>query len=746
MTTRTVTLRITGSSAELQKALREAGLVADSESKAIGDHVSNAADKAAGGFSRLGQSVENFTGIPVGAFTDHVSEKFKNLETSGQKLNSTLSTIGGVTLAAGAVGFAAVAGEAVKMGTDLQESQHKLDTAIKAAGESPKAYQSALDATRSKLEALGFTNAQVNDALAQGVVSTQSTSKAISQLGLAADLARFKHIDLTTAELMLNKALEGNSRVLKQLGIDLPVPAANALKLKTAQDAVTTAVHASNDIVTKYGQSVMDAGNKHNPLYEASLTKVEAAQKKLKELQNAHIEILDALSKRLKGQAADSAQTFSGRMQVLRAQTQDLGAKFGEFLIPKLELLMSTVSKVIGWFEKHKAVAEALGAVIGGALAIAVAVFAVNTGVKMVKSVQEATKAISSLAQKIPEFISGLGGAGAAEEEFAATSETTGEAASTAFGPVGIAIMAIVAVGTLVATHWSQVKRILDTVWNGIKGTAVTVWDFIKNHLGIVIPIIATLMTGPIGGAVALIATHWKTIKSDAVAAWNGIVNFFTGIPGKVVGAISSLGSNIAGVATKAWDAFKGAVVTGWNSEVSFWTSLPGKIVSALGDAAKVLFNWGKDLIKGIVKGIESAASDIGKALEGAIKSGWNSVKGAINSIPLIGGALSHIPGLATGGFVTKPTLALVAEAGPEFVIPASQMQAAFAAGVQPLPTTLFSGPGPASGTPAPLAGAVAAGASSSTVVNQNFYMTTPALPTDVAHSVGIAMRLAGIS
>ena len=68
----------------------------------------------------------------------------------------------------------------------------------------------------------------------------------------------------------------------------------------------------------------------------------------------------------------------------------------------------------------------------------------------------------------------------------------------------------------------------------------------------------------------------------------------------------------------------------------------------------------------------------------------------------------SSIPGLAEGGYVTKPTLALVGEAGPEYVIPAKTLKAQYAAGIRPLSSAIE--PGPAGATSTSTAGGQTAG------------------------------------
>jgi hypothetical protein len=55
-----------------------------------------------------------------------------------------------------------------------------------------------------------------------------------------------------------------------------------------------------------------------------------------------------------------------------------------------------------------------------------------------------------------------------AEEGVAATSEATGEASSAAFGPIGIAMMALVTVGMLVVTHWKAIAHAIVDAFHAV--------------------------------------------------------------------------------------------------------------------------------------------------------------------------------------------------------------------------------------------------------------------------------------
>ena len=83
-------------------------------------------------------------------------------------------------------------------------------------------------------------------------------------------------------------------------------------------------------------------------------------------------------------------------------------------------------------------------------------------------------------------------------------------------------------------------------------------------------------------------------------------------------------------------------------------------------------------------KAMELLSGAFKKYLLDPLKAAWDlasKVAGAISKIPgvsAIAGAAGKlfggIPGLAAGGIVTQPTLAVVGEAGPEAVIPLSKM------------------------------------------------------------------------
>ena len=106
-TIRTVQIAITGTSAQLQKSLVDAGLVSTKSPEQIGDHFDQASTKASGGFSRIGRRRRLVFGPnnPISNALDAMKSKFDGADTKGQKFGQTMSTLGGATLLAGAASF-----------------------------------------------------------------------------------------------------------------------------------------------------------------------------------------------------------------------------------------------------------------------------------------------------------------------------------------------------------------------------------------------------------------------------------------------------------------------------------------------------------------------------------------------------------------------------------------------------------------------------------------------------------------
>lgn len=284
-----------------------------------------------------------------------------------------------------------------------------------------------------------------------------------------------------------------------------------------------------------------------------------------------------------------------------------------------------------------------------------------------------------------------------------------------------------------VVGYFNEALHPIEAVFDTVKNVATTVVDWIRNHWELLLGI----LTGPVGLAVTMIVTHFHDIEAGVAKVLDDVIGFFTAIPGRVATAVAAIfttgfalftsantwvwNNTIAPVLTLftqlpaqvataiaqifnvgfailltagAWidnnvilpivhffgglpgqvygavkfdlGALFGALTgaAGWITTnvigpiASVFTALPGDIVSAIESAISVVGSIGKDILNGLKQGLNAAIN------------WYDAHRPSLFGVSL----LPYIQPFAAGGLVTSPTIALIGEAGPEYVIPADQV------------------------------------------------------------------------
>jgi len=435
-------------------------------------------------FVELKANVSEFTAAMGEART-----QVATLEKEGSGSFDKLAAFGKASLFALGTAAVGVGALSLEMADKFEASHAKLEQALKNAGSSFEQFAEPISKAQKQMEQYGYTNAQTQEALANLTTSLKDPTKALDSLSIAADLAKYKHVDLAEASIAVAKAQEGNLRPLKQLGIDLPIAAGGALKLEQANTALSKATDAASTFLAAHSDA-LGVNNKYHAAYEALLGKVDDAQKKVNDESSAGTKIMQGLSDAIGGQAAASAETFSGKMLALKAQSEDVAKNIGMALIPIVEKLVTAIKDVVDWFGKHKAIAEALGILIGTTLVIAIGAYVASL----------ATAAVES-AVSFATMIAGWIGLGAAEDT--ATAGAVGFNLAT--GGMVLAIGAIIAAVVLLATHWKE-------VWSAMKTVVSDVWDFMKD----VFSWISNGVKGMVNGMIDIVNAGIKMV--DAIS------------------------------------------------------------------------------------------------------------------------------------------------------------------------------------------------------------------------------------
>ena len=629
----TVMVRILGDASNLAKSFG-----------AVGDKASGVAKQAHAAFSNM-LGMLNQTGVlgPFGEALNTVDQALAHIEEHGKKVSDVLLAAGGATAGVG-VGL-------TLLGSKEKAAHQQLDQAITNTGYSYGEYGKQIEEAIKHGERFGQTSAETQNALQTLTQATGNPTKALQLYGVTLDLAAAKHEDLNSAATAVGKTYNGNTRLLKQFGINLTATTTLVKQAATAQTQVgsadqryATAKQKLMDLETidhaKKHLTIAD----HIALRNAEQNVVLAAQKDheahLKLIQSNQAvtkatagngEALTLLSAKLKGQAAAAADTFSGRMKAISVTVEDQVAKFGQKYGPALQG------------------AGAAMAGLGSAMKIGQAAMAA--------------------------FSTGTEAAAAADDVLAASETAADVSGAPIIVTVGAIVLAIAALGVAAYVIYRNWK----TIWAGMKDAIEVVWKWIKSNWYLLLGII----TGPIGLAAALIYKYrddiWNAFKdvynwlrdkwddiyawlkkpfTDAVTAittaWNAVVSFFTGLPGKVGSWFSSLATTLSGPFTGAVTA----VTSAWGSVVTFFTNLPTDIASWFGGLASTISSPFKDAFNGIA-------------------NIWNNTVGSLSFkvpswIPGLGGkgfSMPQIPTFETGGIMPYTGLALV-HAG-ETIVPA---------------------------------------------------------------------------
>ena len=384
--------------------------------------------------------------------------------------------------------------------------------------------------------------------------------------------------------------------------------------------------------------------------------------------------------------------TFSFQMDQMKQTVDALGIKLGLVLIPVIEKVAKVVSGLVVWFQKHKQVALDLGIALGvlaGALVVAaVAAFIVANALTLGIGLAIAALVVgivylathwkqvwSDIKQWFDDAVQFLRGG---------------------FGTLILAIMGPVGALIFVALHWQQIwgdikAWTLDAV-NAVVGFFVRMghdikaWtlDAVNAVVGFFVRMghdIKAWTLDAVNGVVGFFVRMGHDIKAWTLDAVNGVVGFFTRMWTDVTGWARRIWGDVAGFFTNMYNSVTGTVSHAVGDVVNYFTNLPGRVLRGLGNIGGAiagafsglpadvwnnvimpLWNIFVGLPDAIIRLFEGMGSKITAAIKRDIPGGGLIAKGL------------SVVGLAEGGLVTKPTLAVVGEAGPELVIPVSTL------------------------------------------------------------------------
>ncbi len=252
-------------------------------------------------------------------------------------------------------------------------------------------------------------------------------------------------------------------------------------------------------------------------------------------------------------------------------------------------------------------------------------------------------------------------------------------------GPIGLVVAAIagaIAIGTALYKNWDEIKDFLGKTWDTIKTKASETWDKIKGAI-----------LEPINKAKESLSKAWDNIKTTASGAWDNLKTVASDKFGKIKETITTKMGEAKDKLSETWDNIKTTAGGAWDR----LKETASDKFSGVRDAMTGKMDEAKNLLSGTWDSIKTTASGAWDNLKTVASEKFGHVKDAIlapfqnlhipmphfsvssKEVSLLGVKFS-IPDVKVdwykeGGIFTQPSLIGVGEAGPEAVIPLSQLQ-----------------------------------------------------------------------
>lgn len=359
-----------------------------------------------------------------------------SMKSAGEKIQSAgskISSIGNKMSKYVTTPILAAAGASFKMASDLQENINKTEVAFGDAS------QGVLDWSKTTITQFGLAQStalemasQFGDmATSMGMADGEAADMSKTLVGLAADLASFKNISTDQAMNALNGVFTGETKSLKTLGV---VMTQANLKAFALSKGITTNI---------------------KDMSEAELVQLRY-QFVLEKTVNAQ------------GDFERTSDGAANQMRIVKERVKELGAQFGEKLLPIGEKLLSFVNDLLDRFSNLDDGTQNT--------IIQVGLFAAALG-PVISTIGKTTQGIGSLAKGIGDLIEK---AGSGEGAFGKLASSIGTHLGGLMSSTSLLSEALVIGGPAVLAFGAAMASIGDAIWNADK----PLWEFSEDLAG----------------------------------------------------------------------------------------------------------------------------------------------------------------------------------------------------------------------------------------------------------------------
>lgn len=585
--------------ADFDTAMRKAGAIAGANTKQFNEMRDAALDLGAKTSMSSSQVAEAMTELAAKGFDANQTIAampgiIAAAEASGEDLALTSDTVAsalnGFEMAAGDANHVAdvLAMSANKTAAGVVDMQYAFKYAAPIANSLGVSLEELASATGIMSNA-GIKGEQAGTTLRGGLIQllkpAEQTSKLMDKLGIEVTDSKGKFIGLSGVIKNFQESMKGMT---------------DTQKLSTLAQIVGT--EAASGFLT-----LMQAGPKKIDAMTKSLEKSDGAAAKA---------------------SAEMKAGIGGTLQNLQGAFESLAIIIGTALIPSIQKVATWLSNLANWFNGlPKPVQTAIATI-----AALTAVFALLAGPLLI------------LIGMIPSIVAGFGA-------IAGALGVTSAALLSVIGVVAAVIAAVVAIGAALVIAYNKVgwfRDMVDAAWAWIKNAWNTAVAFILDVTKQIIGAVSAF----IGDQLAVIRDFWNqngaAISNIVKSYFNEIAAVIKGVMGVIKGIFQAVWPIITAIVKLAWGVIKTVVSNGIQLVLGIirtvsklmqgdwkgaWKAIKDTVHNMMENIKKYLGGIdlkeiGKDIIRGLIKGLGSMGKSAWEAVQGvgeSIKEGFKS-------------------------------------------------------------------------------------------------------------------------
>lgn len=356
--------------------------------------------------------------------------------------------------------------------------------------------------------------------------------------------------------------------------------------------------------LSSFGSTVSDT-------YNGTLDGIDSATTAMNALKEAGAEVGEALGTTL----APILQSIAGYLKSFAAWFSDLSPGMQDMIV-KIALIVAAVGPMLVLIGK---VISTVGTIVSIASKIAGVINIVRTAFMALNVTMLANPIIliiAAIAALVAAFLYLWNNCDGFRQFWIDLWENVKQVAITVWN----------AISSFFSTLWQGIKTVAETIWNGIASFFSTLWEGIKTVFTTVLTVIQTIVTTYFNLYQTIIMTVFSVIQTVITTVWSAIATVIVTVVTTIQTFLTTTWNAIKTVISTVVDGIKSTVssafTTMWNGIKTVISGIYGTIKGGFDNAigfvqglASSAFNWGADIINGIVNGIKSCIGKVKDAV-----------------------------------------------------------------------------------------------------------------------------------